>query len=189
MEVAQIAMDQTTEAGLDKKVRFAPFVPEHMGLKAGKYNCIYSREAMCHLEDKEVLIDQAERALIPGGHLLLFDYILPDTGEQSPELETWAETEDTPTHLITSKEFTTMLQDRHFAILTQEDVTGDYYRLILDGWTECVRTIKKMKILGELNDRFILNFLDEAGRWGHLASVLKSGHLRYLRVHAMKSLS
>jgi ubiquinone/menaquinone biosynthesis C-methylase UbiE len=189
MDVAQIAMAQTTDAGLDNKVRFAPFNPDHMGLRSGKYNCIYGREALFRIEDKETLLDQAEKALIPGGHLLLFDYSLPDEGEQGAELEAWAKEEDSPTHLVKGTELVDMLQKRHFAVLTQEDVTDEYYRMILDGWVDCVRTVKKMKILGDLTDRFILDLLDEAEQWGNRAAILKSGNLRYLRIHAMKSLA
>lgn len=189
VEVARIAMAQTAEAGLDRKVRFAPFNPSQMGLRAGKYHCIFSREALFKIENKETFLDQAERALVPGGHLLLFDYTLPDEGETHSDVEAWAAAEETTPHMVPGKALVELLERRRFAVLTHEDVTDAYYRLILSGWTECLRTVKKMKVLGDLNDQFIMDLLDEAEIWGRRASILKDGHIRYHRIHAMKSLS
>ena len=91
--------------------------------------------------------------------------------------------------MIKSDQLVKMLQERKFAVLTQEDVTEEYYKLILEGWTNCVRTIKKLKKLGNLTNSLILDLLDEAELWGRRASILKSGQVRFLRIHAMKSLT
>lgn len=189
IEIAHIAMAQTVEAGLDKKVRYAPFNAKKMGLKPGKYHCILARETLFTLEDKNQLLDQIELALVPGGHLLLFDFCSPESESTSNEMTEWTQSEINTPHLVTSDTLVEHLQNKNFAILTNEDVTDTYYGLIIDGWTNSVRTVKKMKILGDLNQQFILHLMDEAERWGRRASLLKSGELRYTRIHAMKSLS
>lgn len=189
IDMAQIAMAQTIEAGLDKKVRYAPFNASEMGLKPGKYQCIIARETLFTLENKDRLIEQIERALVPGGHFVLFEYCSPDTESSSDELAEWEQNEVMTPHLATSDQMSELLQKKNFAILTNEDVTESYYGLIIEGWMNSLRTIKKMKILGDLNQQFILHLMDEAERWGRRASLLKSGELRYIRAHAMKSLT
>jgi len=189
IDVAQIAIEQTVEAGLEKRVRFAPFNPSEMGLKPKKYHCIFARETLFIQEDKVRLLDQAQKALVPGGHLLLFDFVLPEPGSTSDELTAWGQEEEQTPHLVAAEELVELLQERNFVILTNEDIADAYYGLIIDGWMKCIRTVKKMKILGDLNDQFILHLLDEAERWGRRAAILKSGQVRYTRIHAMKSLS
>lgn len=189
VDVAHIAMEQTVEAGLEQKVRFAPFIPEKMGLRTEKYQCVLAREVLFTLQDKSGLIDQIQEALSPGGHLLIYDFVLPDSEETSEEVKAWSEEEADKPCLVSAKHIIDTLQKKNFAVLTNEEVTEEYYGLIIEGWTNALRTVKKMKILGDLNDNFILHLLDEAERWSRRATLLKASQLRYVRIHAMKSLA
>jgi len=123
------------------------------------------------LEELSLWLGRAEA--LKSGDVRVY-YFHAVTKELSRKM-TWSAEESDKPHLVSAKNIVDTLQKRNFAVLTNEEVTEEYYSLIIEGWTNCLRTVKKIKILGDLNDSFILHLLEEAERWGRRATLLKEG--------------
>ena len=90
IDVEQGSLERATAhvaaAGLDARVAFKLVVPGPLPLADSSFDLVFSKEAICHMEDKAPIFTEIFRVLRPDGAFLGSDWM---TGSDHPESESY----------------------------------------------------------------------------------------------------
>lgn len=86
-------------AGLDDRVRFRLVEPGPFPVESERFDVVFSKDAMCHIEDKEALYAELFRVLRPGGRVAVGDWLRDADGPYSPAMQAFIETTGLSFHL------------------------------------------------------------------------------------------
>lgn len=98
IERAERAIDQ---AGLSDRVRFLQVEPGPLPLDDAGFDVVFSKDAMCHIEDKQALYQELFRVLAPGGRLAVADWLRAADVPYSPAMEAFVESTGLTFHMDT----------------------------------------------------------------------------------------
>lgn len=85
--------------GLDDRVSFALVEPGPFPVESERFDVVFSKDAMCHIEDKEALYAELFRVLKRGGRLAVGDWLRDADGPYSPAMQTFVATTGLSFHL------------------------------------------------------------------------------------------
>ncbi len=180
--LAKAGMQQSVVAGMSKKtpINHADF--EKLEFKENSFNCVYAKEALFTVANKQSLLEGVHKALKYDSPLLITDYVIGEDAENSAELAAWMESEPAQPQLWTREQVEETLRQLMFDVRVVEDVT-DIHRLeIHKAWAKFVDGQADGGIPSRL--RPIVDA--EAERWTRLVAALDSGALRLLRICGLK---
>ncbi len=86
-------------AGLSDTVAFRLVEPGPLPVDDGAFDVVFSKDAMCHIEDKVALYAELYRVLAPGGRLAIADWLVDEEGPYSPAMEAFIGTTALSFHL------------------------------------------------------------------------------------------
>lgn len=180
--LAKAGMQQSVDAGMSKKapINHADF--EKIEFKEASFNCVYAKEALFTVENKDGLLEGLHKALKYDGPLLITDYVLGEGAEDSAELAAWMESEPQQPHLWTREQAENTLRQLMFDVRVVEDVTDIHRQEIHKAWAKFVDGQTESGIPSRL--RPIVDA--EAQRWTRLVAALDSGALRLVRICGLK---
>ncbi|MEE8517478.1 MAG: methyltransferase domain-containing protein [Alphaproteobacteria bacterium] len=180
--LAKAGMLQSVNAGMSKKapINYADF--EKLEFKENSFNCVYAKEALYNVENKEGLLEGLHKALRRDGPLLITDYMIGEGAEDSAELAAWIESEPLQPHLWTREQTENTLRQLMFDVRIVEDVTDIHRQNIHQAWAKYVNKQAESGIPSKL--RTIVDA--EAERWTRLVAALDSGGLRLIRICGLK---
>ena len=81
--VLNVARQRADEAGLGEQVGFIRVSPGEWPFDDDEFDCIFSKDAMIHIADKETLFGEVFRMLRPGGWFVASDWLSSHDGEPS----------------------------------------------------------------------------------------------------------
>jgi SAM-dependent methyltransferase len=76
--VLERARRSVEAAGLADRVTFRQVEPGPLPVDDGSFDVVFSKDAMCHIDDKAVLYAELFRVLAPGGRLAVADWLVRD---------------------------------------------------------------------------------------------------------------
>jgi len=79
--VIERALVLAAQAGLQDRVSFQNVEPGPLPVAPGSFDVIFSKDAFCHIEDKEMLYSELFRVLRPGGCIAVGDWMV--SGEEA----------------------------------------------------------------------------------------------------------
>lgn len=85
--VIERARRSVEAAGLADRVTFRQVEPGPLPVEDASFDIVFSKDAMCHIEDKAALYAELYRVLVPGGRLAIGDWLVRDHGPRSPEMD------------------------------------------------------------------------------------------------------
>lgn len=97
--VIERARQSVAAAGLADRVSFQQVEPGPLPVGDASFDIVFSKDAMCHIEDKAALYADLYRVLVPGGRLAIGDWLVRDDGPRSPEMEEFIGTTSLSFHL------------------------------------------------------------------------------------------
>jgi len=97
--VIERARKAVTAAGLEAKISFQLVEPGPLPVASESFDVVFSKDAMCHIEDKTSLYAELFRVLKPGGTLAVGDWLRDRDGSYSAEMQTFIETTGLSFHL------------------------------------------------------------------------------------------
>lgn len=180
--LAKVGMQQSVDAGMSKKtpINHADF--EKLEFKENSFNCVYAKEALFNVANKEGLLEGVHKALKYDGPLLITDYVMGEGAEDSAELAAWMECEPIQPQLWTQEQTENTLRQLMFDVRVIEDITDAHRQEIHQAWATFVDGQAESGIPQKLRP-----LVDaEAERWTRLVAALDSGALRIFRFCGLK---
>lgn len=181
--LAKAGMQYSEMAGLAKKAPIQHFDPDKFELPPRKYDAICVRDIFGNVGDKARALAQVERALRPGGCLLVSDFALR-TAETptSDAYQKWAQGEETPPRLCTLDDFRGNFQSLKFDTRVAEDMTDEFRELVVKGWSGLAELLAGKS----LDPEEAKALARELQVWQRRLAALGSGDLRVVRLFGIK---
>ncbi len=137
----------------------------------GKFDVIWSRDALMHLPDKPGLFSRLYDLTEPGGRLVITDYA-KGVGERSPEFRAYVES--TGYHLVDPASYGKLLEGAGYVDVVVEDAT-DRFVGILE---------REIAILGANRQDFLASFSEQdlnylVERWKMKVGFCQAGHMKW----------
>lgn len=180
--VASHGMEQSTMAGMGKKVPVIAYDPESVELRPNGFDCIFAKELFYTVVNKRHLFNSITKALKKNGHLLFTDFVLARTDHMEEATQNWAAHEPKRPEMWSIKQIRDYLEKQGLDIRIEDDMTDEMCVLILKGWGEALGNFRPGHFEPELAEAL----LAEAELWARRLAVLQSGDVRVYRVHAIK---
>ncbi len=183
-EHVKTGMELSVMHGMAKKVPITLFDPETIELPAKKYDCIFSKEMMHHVQDKKRLLAQIMDALKPNGQFFFTNFVITDKGKNSPRVQAWNDADGQASALWTKDEYTTAFTNAKLDMRVSEDLTQRYCAIIADGFRGLKKNMDKL-IASEPEPerqsdlRRALAF--ESNRWAVRTEALLAGDFAVMR--------
>lgn len=179
-EMVAIARERSQEEGEPSSVTFVlgdiltmPF--------DGKFDVVWSRDALMHLPDKPRLFARLHDLLAPGGRVVITDYARGTT-PGSPEFRAYVE--QTGYHLTDPASYGRLLEGAGFTSVVVEDATEKFID-ILERETERL-TARRSDFLASFSEQD-LNYLVE--RWMMKVRFCQAGDMKWGIYQALKNAS
>jgi SAM-dependent methyltransferase len=169
-------------AGLAKKAPVQHFDPAKVEFPTKKYDAICLRNIFSSLTDKHRLLVQVEKALRPGGSMLVSDFAIAKAGASSPALSTWSAAEDQPPQLCTLEDFKREFDGLKMDTRVSEDMTAEFRGIVVQGWANLADILQGKQVdAGEA-----AALAKEIKLWQLRLAALDSGDLRIVRLFGLK---
>jgi len=180
--LAAHGMEESTMAGMAKKVPIIAYDPESVELRPNGFDCVFVKEMFYTVVNKRHLFGTVAKSLKKNGHLLFTDYVLARTDHMEEPTQNWAAHEPIRPEMWSIKQTRDYLEKQGLEIRIEDDMTDEMCQLILAGWGEALQNFRPGHFEPELGEAL----LAEAELWARRLGVLQSGDVRVYRVHALK---
>ena len=180
--LAQVGHELSNIAGMGRKAPIYHDDLDRIELKDRGYDCIFSRETFYQVVDKGSFLQELERGLKPGGHLVFTDYVITDVRKDSEGFKDWQEKEEVTPHVWNLTDYREALKDLKLDIRISENITPRLVTAIKKGWATYMEAAKNSGKLSEQGELI----MREAELWMRRLKVLETGEVRIYRFHALK---
>lgn len=172
-------------AGLAKKAPIQHFDPSTVEFPPKKYDAVCLRNVFSSLTDKHRLLEQVEKALRPGGSILVSDFAIGKPGASSSALSTWIAAEDHPQQLCMLEDFKREFDGLKLDTRVAEDMTAEFRGIVVQGWANLADILQGKQV--EPGEAAAL--AKEIKLWQLRLAALDSGDLRVVRLFGLKRTS
>lgn len=180
--LAKAGMQFSEMAGLAKKAPVQHFDPDKFELPPRKYDAICVRDIFGSVEDKARALAQVERALRPGGCLLVSDFAVRGADPSSDAYQKWAQAEESPPQLCTLDDFRENFASLKLDTRVAEDMTDEFRELVVKGWSGLAELLAGKS----LDPEEAKALARELQMWQRRLAAFNSGDLRVVRLFGIK---
>lgn len=167
------ASDRAKHQGMQQRVRFETVVPGPLPFAAARFDIVFSKDAIVHIEDKDFIAAEIHRVLKPGGAFAASDWMASSDGPASAELKSYLELEGLGFGLGSP--------DRYFSALRKAGFERIVYRNRAAWYRDLThRDVASLEgpLYDQLEESVGKEFLDhEIAVWRALSVVLDRGEL------------
>jgi hypothetical protein len=133
---------------------------------------------------QELLLSSCERALKPYGHLVVLDLVADRSSDlANPAMQAWLKAEGRTIDPPAAASVTRSLTRLGFDVHVMEDLSRHQERLALNGWSRQLRRLEGARP----QSAYAMALVQEAERWMLRLRLMRDGHLKLMRWHAVKS--
>lgn len=174
------AMQRSQKAGLGRQAPIQDFDPEAFTWPR-RVDCVFSKEMLFTVRNKDGALDGIEACLKPGGHLLFTDYVRISDGQPGRSFQAWLKSEPVEPHPWTPDAYVEGMKQRNLDVRIAEDVSPLHKRLVL----EAIQNLAKHLETVEMDRDTKLTVIEEVELWARRVAVLDDV-VRVYRFHALK---
>ncbi len=181
-------MEQSVMQGMAKKVPVLKFDPEAIEIPKHKFDCIFSKEMMHHIKDKQRLIKEIQSGLKPQGQFFIINYVTNDPGGQNSELSKWNQADGQTSNFWSKEKYAAAFAAAGLDLRVTEDLTEQYCTMIANGFRGLKQNMESL--IAEETDperqsdlRRALAF--ESNRWAVRAEALHAKEVSVVRFSGM----
>jgi ubiquinone/menaquinone biosynthesis C-methylase UbiE len=183
-ELARAAMEYSVMAGLAKKAPIASFDPEKMELKESSYDCIFSRDTLYAISDKNRLLQTVEKALKPRGQMLFTDFVRTSSpGEMRPTYMAWQGGEPASADPWTVQKYQTACSERRLDLRVSEDITKVVRSTVIKCLADLLDKAESLKS----DPRMTEPLTEHVALWTRRVAAFDSGDIGVFRFHVFKT--
>lgn len=181
--LAKAGMELSEKAGLAKKASIVAFDPMKVYFTPRRYDAVFARMVLWNIADKKRLLGEIDKGLKPKGQLTFIDYVVKADAAGTPAIQAWMKAEHSTVGPCALDDFTAMLSDLKIEIRIAEDMTGDFRRLVTQGWAKLVELLGGGSTLAPEEAQALMR---EAELWRARIALLDSGTLQIARYFGIK---
>lgn len=182
LPVIEQARRRARQPGLEDKVSFVQAPPGTLPFADGRFDLVFSKDAMVHITDKDAIFAEIFRVLKPGGIFAASDWLIGHDGEPSDDMKAYLAAEGLSFGMASPMRYAQAMERAGFDGIRTENRNG-WYR------EEAAHELNRLKT--ELYDQAVAMtdkaFVDKNIRtWAAMQKVLDSGehcptHLRAIK--------
>ncbi len=180
--LVEAGMGLSVKHGMGEKAPIQVFDPATFEYKQGSVDCVFSKEFLFTVKDKQKFLKTIEDLLKPKGQLLFTDFMLAKPHLRSPILENWIENEPQKPHPWAVEDYEAGLAGAKLDIRVTEDVTKAFRAMVIKGWADYTESTKA----GSIGMESAPALVDEVELWTRRIQAIDSGDLKVCRIHAFK---
>lgn len=180
-ELVKGANDRSKIVDMDRQAEIKTWDPENPHFDK-RYDCLFSKEAMFTVYNKQDLFEKLEPQIKPKGQLLFTDYVIEDPNNDNQVYRAWLQGEPFPTNIWSVNDYLQAMHNLNLDVRTNEDITETHRSLILSALSEFVEDLRRQR-----TDKDTLNMIvNEIELWARRVMALEHGGLRVYRFYAIK---
>ena len=180
--LAEAGMELSNMAGLGKKAPVNSFDPEHFELQPKTYDCVFSKEFLFTVEDKDRLFRMVDLALKDRGQLLFTDFVLAEPKRKTDGLDHWSASEPVTPHPWAMEDYVKALTHYKLDIRITEDITKETGKQITECWSNYMARVDQASLDSEAGSVLV----DEVELWTRRVKLMKAGDLKVCRILGVK---
>jgi ubiquinone/menaquinone biosynthesis C-methylase UbiE len=181
-DLVDLATERARAAGLADQISYQTIEPGPLPFGDASFDVVFSKDAIIHVRDKEALYREVFRVLVPGGRLLVSDWLRGHGDELTPHVEAFV-----------------VAAGHGFTMVSCEDIVATVDRIGFDAvesddrraWYLGEATVELERLRGDMGREFVDRWGEEATLaeiefWEVLVQSLTSGALSPTHVRAQK---
>lgn len=180
--LVEAGMGLSVKHGMGEKAPIQIFDPATFEHKQASVDCVFSKEFMFTVKDKNKFLKTIEDLLKPKGQFLFTDFMLTKPHLRSPILENWIENEPQKPYPWALEDYEVALAGAKLDIRVAEDITKAFRAMVIKGWANYTGSTKS----GSIGHESAPALVDEVELWTRRIQAIDSGDLKVCRIHAFK---
>ncbi len=180
--LAEAGMGLSIKAGMGEKAPVQTFDPATFEHKQASVDCVFSKEFLFSVADKNKFLKAVEDLLKPKGQFLFTDYMLAETHLRSPVLENWIENEPLTPRPWSLEDYEVAMVGAKLDVRVAEDITTPFRAMVIKGWADYTESAPP----GSVGNKSAPALVDEVEIWTRRIQAIDSGDLKVYRIHAFK---
>ncbi|MCG8546918.1 MAG: class I SAM-dependent methyltransferase, partial [Alphaproteobacteria bacterium] len=145
--LAERGMVLSARSGLGTQAPITAFDPATLSLSEQSFDVIILRERLYAMPEKAQILDIARRALVPGGRLLLVDFVADaDQEAHADVLEAWRAVEPESANPWTWSAYEEYLQAGGLDIEALDDMSRHYRQAVLQDWARFAGSLTRAEL-------------------------------------------
>lgn len=180
--VLEKAKQYASEENLSDKLTFTLVDPGPLKFEDASFDIVFSKDALLHISDKQMLFSEIHRVLKRGGIFVAGDWLRGEYENPSKHMELFTELTYNEFDMVTLHEYETKLRNAGFFDVTLRD-RNEWY---LSQAQQELKLIKSLK--DEIIDSVGIDSYNNAWEsfWSVLVETLKTGEFRPAHIRAQK---
>ncbi|MEQ8356631.1 MAG: methyltransferase domain-containing protein [Kiloniellaceae bacterium] len=180
-EVADAGMELSTMAGLAKRAPIHYFDMDRYEFRENSTDCVFSKESLYLVDDKDRLLKEIIHMIKPRGQLLFTDYVVAEDADERAVFD-WADGEPGKPNPWTMRDYEVALTEARLDIRIKEDITEQVNEIITGSWARFLSQLK-----GRTLDKDTSAAVTDAVElWARRTKAIDAGALKICRFHALK---
>jgi SAM-dependent methyltransferase len=181
-DLAEAGMALSVKAGMGEKVPVQLFDPGTFEHKQASVDCVFSKEFLFAVQEKNKFLKAIEDLLKPKGQFLFTDFVLAEAQLRSPTLENWMENEPIRPRPWAVEDYEVGLVSAKLEVRVTEDITKDYRAMVIKGWSDYTGSAEA----GGVGKESAPSLVEEVELWTRRIQAIDSGDLKVFRFLAFK---
>jgi ubiquinone/menaquinone biosynthesis C-methylase UbiE len=184
-DLVELATERARAAGLADRISYRTIEPGPLPFEDASFDVVFSKDSIIHVRDKEALYREVFRVLVPGGRLLVSDWLRGQEEALTPQVEAFV-----------------VAAGHDFTMVSCEDIVAIVDRIGFDAvesddrraWYLGEATAELERLRGDVGREVVDRWGEEAtqagiGFWQVLVESLASGALSPAHLRARKPAS
>ena len=181
-DLVDLATERALAAGLADRIGYQTVEPGPLPFADASFDVVFSKDAIIHVRDKEALYREAFRVLVPGGRLLVSDWLRGQGDALTPRVDAFVVAAGHGFTMVSREEVVAIVERIGFEAVESDDRRA---------WCLGEATVELERLRGEMGREFVDRWgkeaaLAEIGFWEVLVESLTSGALSPAHVRAQR---
>jgi len=182
MDLVEAGMALSVKAGMSEKAQVLAFDPATFEHKQGSVDCVFSKEFLFAVADKNKFLKAVADLLKPKGQFMFTDFMLSEPHLRTPAIKNWVENEPLTPHPWALEDYEVGLVSARLNIRVTEDITKVFRAMVIKGWANYTDNAEP----GSVGLDTAPALVDEVELWTRRIQAIDSGDLKVYRIHAFK---